>query len=54
MPLNGKAGLKNITADPYSLNVSPSNFQLFPNVKMAMKENHFDSMQDMEVPQRCH
>ena len=43
---------KNITVcpyPPYSLDLAPCNFWLFPEVKMTMKGKRFESIQDIEV-----
>ena len=43
---------KNITVcphPPYSPNLAPCNFWLFPKVKMTMKGKHFESIQDNEA-----
>jgi histone-lysine N-methyltransferase SETMAR len=47
-----KNSVKNITAcphPPYSPNLAPWDFWLFPKVKITMKCKHFESIQDIEA-----
>jgi len=44
--------VKNITVcphPPYSPDLAPCDFRLFPKVKMTMKGNRFQSIQDIEA-----
>ncbi|GBL68784.1 hypothetical protein AVEN_147561-1 [Araneus ventricosus] len=34
---------------PYSPDLSPSDFWLFPKIKMGLKGNHFDTVEDIKI-----
>jgi len=44
---------KNITVCPYSPDLAPYDFWLFPKVKMTMKGKHFESIQDIKAAMRA-